>query len=85
MSDYLPYKRYTNVDIVVKERKEKADVTPKELADILESIDNVVIREALALVNTRNKNRIIGIAQCIHGVLYASYFKLSKYWGKDDE
>ncbi len=81
-------REFKNVNVTITDSVSNwrvSGMSAHELADIFESVDNTVIREALALVNTRNKNRIIGIAQCIHGVLYASYFKLSKYWGKDDE
>ncbi len=76
-------KKYRNVDIVVygddlKDRI-RGSVTAEALADIIEGVDNSIFREALVLISKKNRNRIIGLVQCAHGVLYANYYKMGKY------
>ena len=54
------------------------EISSKDLADILSKTSYQTIREAISKACEKDDSMIIGLAQCVHGVLYVKYNKVVK-------
>ncbi len=74
-------KVYKGVDITIETNGNDSsgkEISAKDLAGILSSTSYQTVREAISIVCEKDRGSIIRFAQCVHGVLYASYYKVVK-------
>ncbi len=74
-------KVYKGVNITIETNDNDSsgkEISAKDLAGILSSTSYQTIREAIKIVCEKDRNSIVRFAQCVHGVLYVSYYKMTK-------
>ncbi len=80
-------KTFNNVNIIIEDNgsngrdrveKRHREISANDLAKIIDNTSNKTIRQAFQIVCFNHSNRIIGLAQALHGVIYSSYYHMSK-------